>query len=128
MAAYHLSAEPRGTRDVGRGPMALAKVGSRQDEHEEEGGYASDLPIKVKTQKLQRCVVKTFFVASEANGKADEQGKGIAAARTVQEGGARGFSLQLIVLLLLLLLLLAFILIPKSKKFAIAITLKTLNA
>lgn len=72
-------------------------------------------------------MVKTFFVASEANGKADEQGKGIAAARTVQEGGARGFSLQLIVLLLLLLLL-AFILIPKSKKFAIAITLKTLNA
>lgn len=80
----------------------------------------------MKAQKLQRCVVKTFFVASEANGKADEQGKGIAAARTVQEGGARGFSLQLIVLLLLLLL--AFILIPKSKKFAIAITLKTLNA
>lgn len=67
----------------GRGPIALAKVGARrsrvrvllraQAEQEDEkggwGGYASDLPIKVKAQKLQRCVVKTFFVASEANGK-----------------------------------------------------------
>lgn len=38
----------------------------------------------MKAQKLQRCVAKTFFVASEANGKGNEEGKGIEEARSVR--------------------------------------------
>lgn len=91
----------RATRHERRGPWADGtgeswQQAGAQDEHEEEGGYASDLPIKVKAQKLQRCVVKTFFVVSEANGKADEQGKGIAEARTKQGKGAEDSAYNLL--------------------------------